>query len=53
MRAAMLAAVAREDAAAVRGLLQHGLPPDGALLFALVRWRRPCSNPNPNPNPKP
>ena len=53
MRAAMLAAVAREDAAAVRGLLQHGLPPDGALLFALVRWRRPCSNPNPDPNPNP
>ena len=41
MRAAMLAAVKNADAAAVRGLLQHGLPPDGALLFALVRQRKP------------
>ena len=25
----------------MRGLLQHGLRPDGALLFALVRQRKP------------
>lgn len=41
MRRALGAAIARHDAAAVRGLLQHGLPADGALLFALVRQRRP------------
>ena len=41
MRQSMRAAVAADDAAAMRALLQHGLPPDGALLHALVRQRRP------------
>lgn len=41
MHQSMRAAVAADDAAAMRALLQHGLPPDGALLHALVRQRRP------------
>jgi ankyrin repeat protein len=40
MRAALGAAVKRDDHGAVRSLLQHGLPAEGGVLFALVRQRR-------------